>query len=87
MCLSGTKPTNFLREYPVFRKELLTPTGSHARFTIIQRHTFVDRPRIKFRFNRTLIHAPFKGGDPAAASATATLLRLSPSHQPRRGHP
>jgi len=22
-----------------------------------------------------------KGGDPAAASATATLLRLSPSHQ------
>jgi len=23
-----------------------------------------------------------KGGDPAAASATATLLRLRPSHQP-----
>ena len=27
--------------------------------------------------------APLKGGDPAAASATATLLRLRPSHQTR----
>ena len=25
----------------------------------------------------------FKGGDPAAASATATLLRLRPSYRPR----
>jgi hypothetical protein len=26
---------------------------------------------------------PIKGGDPAAASATATLLRLRPSYRPR----
>ena len=26
-----------------------------------------------------------KGGDPAAPSDTATLLRLHPSHEPRRG--
>jgi hypothetical protein len=26
---------------------------------------------------------PLKGGDPAAASATATLLRLRPSYRPR----
>ena len=28
---------------------------------------------------------PIKGGDPAAASATATLLRLRPSYRPRLG--
>ena len=27
----------------------------------------------------------FKGGDPAAGSPTATLLRLHPSHEPHRG--
>ena len=27
-----------------------------------------------------------KGGDPAAPSDTATLLRLHPSHEPRRGN-
>jgi hypothetical protein len=27
----------------------------------------------------------FKGGDPAARSRTATLLRLHPSHRPHRG--
>ena len=27
----------------------------------------------------------FKGGDPAARSRTATLLRLHPSHKPHRG--
>jgi hypothetical protein len=27
----------------------------------------------------------FKGGDPAAGSPTATLLRLHPSHEPYRG--
>src|ERR1041385_839017 len=27
----------------------------------------------------------FKGGDPAAGSPTATLLRLHPNHQPYRG--
>lgn len=35
-----------------------------------------------------LFHAPSvfqKGGDPAAPSDTATLLRLHPSHEPRRG--
>ena len=26
-----------------------------------------------------------KGGDPAAGSPTATLLRLHPSHEPHRG--
>src|SRR2546422_9509872 len=31
--------------------------------------------------HRTL-EAPQKGGDPAAASATATLLRLHPNHRP-----
>jgi hypothetical protein len=32
---------------------------------------------------------PLKGGDPAAGSPTATLLRLHPSHRPhrRRSHP
>ena len=28
----------------------------------------------------------FKGGDPAAGSPTATLLRLHPSHEPHRGN-
>ena len=28
---------------------------------------------------------PLKGGDPAAGSPTATLLRLHPSHQPYHG--
>ena len=27
----------------------------------------------------------YKGGDPAAGSPTATLLRLHPSHEPYRG--
>ncbi len=27
----------------------------------------------------------FKGGDPAAGSPTATLLRLHPSHEPQSG--
>jgi hypothetical protein len=31
----------------------------------------------------SLSHFLLKGGDPAAASATATLLRLRPSYQPR----
>ena len=29
---------------------------------------------------------PFKGGNPAAGSPTATLLRLHPSHQHQLGH-
>ena len=29
--------------------------------------------------------AYYKGGDPAAGSPTATLLRLHPSHEPHRG--
>ena len=31
----------------------------------------------------SLTGAPYKGGDPAAPSGTATLLRLRPSHQAR----
>ena len=35
---------------------------------------------------RSILNAVFqKGGDPAAPSDTATLLRLHPSHEPRRG--
>ena len=29
---------------------------------------------------------PYKGGDPAARSRTATLLRLHPNHQSQLGH-
>ncbi len=32
-----------------------------------------------------LLFLLFKGGDPAARSRTATLLRLHPSHKPHRG--
>ena len=32
---------------------------------------------------RSSLSAPFKGGDPAAPSDTATLLRLHPNHQPQ----
>ena len=35
----------------------------------------------RFRF----VSFALKGGDPAAASATATLLRLHPSHESHRG--
>ena len=31
--------------------------------------------------------SPFKGGDPATPSGTATLLRLHPSHQPHLRRP
>jgi len=31
------------------------------------------------------LEAYLKGGDPAAGSPTATLLRLHPSHRPHRG--
>ena len=31
-----------------------------------------------------ILLAPYKGGDPAAGSPTATLLRLHPSHEPYR---
>ena len=36
-----------------------------------------------------ILYSPWKGGDPAAPSGTATLLRLSPNHEPhlRRLHP
>ena len=60
-----------------------------------------ERPRLppqnKFKANqccrsvhsqepRSLPHAAsLKGGDPAAGSPTATLLRLHPSHRPHRG--
>ena len=32
------------------------------------------------------VYAALKGGDPAAPSDTATLLRLHPSHEPHRGN-
>jgi len=32
-----------------------------------------------------LLSSVSKGGDPAAPSDTATLLRLHPSHRPHRG--
>ena len=34
-----------------------------------------------------LIYSPSKGGDPAAGSPTATLLRLHPNHSPYLRHP
>ena len=34
----------------------------------------------------TFIDGNFKGGDPAAGSPTATLLRLHPSHESLRGN-
>ncbi len=34
-----------------------------------------------------LILSPSKGGDPAAGSPTATLLRLNPNHPPYLQHP
>ena len=34
----------------------------------------------------TRLDAALKGGDPAAPSDTATLLRLHPSHEPHRGN-
>src|SRR3954468_20604013 len=40
--------------------------------------------RVKMQTSRSTLFlrlSPSKGGDPAAASATATLLRLHPSHQ------
>ena len=35
----------------------------------------------------TLDLSPSKGGDPAAGSPTATLLRLHPNHLPYRNYP
>jgi hypothetical protein len=37
-------------------------------------------------FNRSKL-SPSKGGDPAAGSPTATLLRLHPNHSPYLQHP
>ena len=45
------------------------------------------RKRRKNRSNKRpeFLKKSLKGGDPAAGSPTATLLRLHPSHQPHRG--
>ena len=39
-------------------------------------------PHMRTRQKRNPYFHPYKGGDPAAPSDTATLLRLHPSHQP-----
>jgi hypothetical protein len=39
---------------------------------------------MQFVWANTLLYF-FKGGDPAAGSPTATLLRLHPSYEPYRG--
>jgi hypothetical protein len=39
------------------------------------------------RFLELTGRSPYKGGDPATPSGTATLLRLHPSHQPCLRHP
>ena len=43
------------------------------------------RGRRKHHSKRRSKTALFKGGDPAAPSGTATLLRLHPSHEAHRG--
>ena len=43
------------------------------------------RGRHKHHSKRRSKTALFKGGDPAAPSGTATLLRLHPSHEAHRG--
>ena len=47
---------------------------------------FNDTDKCEHREERQIVRtALFKGGDPAAPSGTATLLRLHPSHEAHRG--
>ena len=50
--------------------------------TLFWRRFHFGYPFLENRFSRweTLNLFPFEGGDPAAPSSTATLLRLHPSH-------
>ena len=67
-------------------------SGLDGRFCSSQHGCCVKQTlRVKYRClvwtscNKTLRPSFSKGGDPAAPSDTATLLRLHPSHEPLRG--
>ena len=44
---------------------------------------FKFKPSLNFETTGLYVHYPYKGGDPAAPSDTATLLRLRPPHSPQ----
>ena len=73
--LSGVR-SNQLSYRPEFRmNQNLAQPACHQTFRnqVTCEGTLTERFRV------------FKGGDPAAGSPTATLLRLHPSHEPYRG--
>ena len=72
--LSGVR-SNHLSYRPI----KLGPSGQHAWYMRM------CRCLVWTSCNRTLRLSFSKGGDPAAPSDTATLLRLHPSHEPLRG--
>jgi hypothetical protein len=50
-------------------------------------NTLITLARIFLEYQASLQESPSKGGDPAAGSPTATLLRLHPNHYPYLRHP
>jgi hypothetical protein len=48
-------------------------------------HETLDAGHLCGRLDGNQLSLVSKGGDPAAPSDTATLLRLHPSHRPHRG--
>ena len=60
------------------RVDKSSSTSDHTQLSNVRSTPSTERPG---SLDKSNVPAPLKGGDPAAASATATLLRLSPSHQ------
>ena len=77
----------------IFSGNYYFPPGSKAQPTSLSNRTSIDRPgrcEPGFCVSKTStinpVISPLKGGDPAAPSGTATLLRLRPSYRTRPRH-
>ena len=94
-----TKPLAAIPACGVTRASLKSRSAAHAPLGFAHQPTTDKQPISVGKHHLLTPDAPFqgaagarahgsffqKGGDPAAPSGTATLLRLHPSHEPRRG--
>ena len=83
-CLIGLWSIDFLKELLFFNR------GAKLNHLALNNRTSTDRPgrcepsfRIRISDTTNPVLFSLKGGDPAAPSGTATLLRLRPSYQTR----
>jgi hypothetical protein len=65
----------------VYGVELLSSRSAHERNELSEKRGRVSSGRLARTFGRETYSYLQKGGDPAAGSPTATLLRLRPSHR------